>query len=445
MTPYLLRTILTLFLFLGAIHFTHAQSTNPIARSNPMPNPGQWPAPSYAAFPKPDLTVAADGSGDFKTIQAALDSIPSNNTERIVIYIKDGLYPETLQMTTPYITLRGQSREGTRIEAYSPNPKPIINLNATDCVFQNLSVINTAGVGGPHAFCFFGRICDHTVIEDCNVYCEGADTIALWQNDGHYYHARLNVTGAVDFICPHGWCYMTDCRLYEMNDTGVEAMTWHDGHYDPDQKFVIRDCQYDGIADFRLARHHHDALFFFLDCTFSKRLVNRPPYRVIYPLGGGTPTAADIANNKQHDASNLWGERAYYFNDHRTGGDYPWFKDNLASAPGSPTPARITAKWTFADKWDPENTAGPKIREITVKDGRVTVTCSENVTVKGRPRLQLDDGSFADYSTGSGSAKLSFVGPTTSSSSLKKINLQDGAIIATEAGATLRLASLKLP
>ena len=38
--------------------------------------------------------VAADGSGDFKTVQQAVDQVPDNNTERVVIQIKPGVYHE---------------------------------------------------------------------------------------------------------------------------------------------------------------------------------------------------------------------------------------------------------------------------------------------------------------------------------------------------------------
>jgi pectinesterase len=65
---------------------------------------------------KPDLVVAADGSGDFTTIQAALQSIPRDSTERRVVLIKNGLYAEKIRIDAANVTLRGESREGTRIE-----------------------------------------------------------------------------------------------------------------------------------------------------------------------------------------------------------------------------------------------------------------------------------------------------------------------------------------
>ncbi len=226
-----------------------------VIKAAEMPNPKKWPAPDYSALPRPDITVAADGSGNFKTIQEAINAIARDNTQRMVILVKNGLYHEVLQMGAPLVTVRGQSRDGTRIVAGAAS---VITVGGTDCIFQNLTVINTAGSKNVHAECFSGKVCDHCVIEDCNVYSDGDDTVALWQNDGHYYHTRLNVTGSVDFICPHASCYVADCQLFELN-AGVDAMMWHDGQYDAAQKFVMRNCQFDGAYNFNLARHHHDA------------------------------------------------------------------------------------------------------------------------------------------------------------------------------------------
>jgi hypothetical protein len=51
----------------------------------------------------------------------------------------------------------------------------------------------------------------------------------------------------------------------------------------------------------------------------------------------------------------IWGQRHYYYNCHRIGGDYNWFQDNLNEAKNSPSPELITAEWTFDGKWNPEN------------------------------------------------------------------------------------------
>ncbi len=431
---------------------------------------------SFAATPAPlpvppDLVVAADGSGDFRTIQAALESIPRDNRERRIILVQDGVYAEKIRVDAPFVTLRGASRTGTRIEFAQGADEfhragdslgiGVINLSATagDFVLENLTVRNSHGVIGPHAFAIFG-LADRTVILDCDVFSQGADTLSLWRGrrenvpavavttglpeGGRYYHARLNVCGSVDFICPRGWCYMTDSTIKQVNP-GATAAIWHDGSRDRDMKFVLRRCRFDGPPDWYLARHHADAHFYLLDCTFSAAMRDRAPYRVIYPLDGSTPSEADRKRNLELDQINLWGERAYYANCHRDGGDYAWYSDNLASAPGAPTPAQITAAWTFAGTWDPERTAGPTVKAISRHGAQVEVTFSENVTVKGRPQLWLRSGGYAGYISGSGGRALLFDAAAEADSPVARIDLHGGAILATEAAATLRAADLTLP
>jgi pectinesterase len=117
------------------------------------------PAKTAPALP-PDITVAADGSGDFKTVQDALNSIPRDNKQRMIVLIKDGVYPGQLRVASRFVTLRGQSRKGTRLE-FGNGAAAVLNVNANDLVLENLSVINTVGVVGPHEVAIAGRQCDH--------------------------------------------------------------------------------------------------------------------------------------------------------------------------------------------------------------------------------------------------------------------------------------------
>ncbi|HEX3100666.1 MAG TPA: pectinesterase family protein, partial [Pyrinomonadaceae bacterium] len=61
------------------------------------------------AAPKPNLVVAADGSGDVRTVQAAVDKVPENNSKRFVIEIKPGLYKEQIKVPAnkPFISFIG--------------------------------------------------------------------------------------------------------------------------------------------------------------------------------------------------------------------------------------------------------------------------------------------------------------------------------------------------
>ncbi|MDF2937173.1 MAG: pemA1, partial [Paenibacillaceae bacterium] len=59
------------------------------------------------------MIVAKDGSGDFTTVQEAVDAIPENASGWTEIHIKNGEYREKLQILKPRVRLVGESAEGT--------------------------------------------------------------------------------------------------------------------------------------------------------------------------------------------------------------------------------------------------------------------------------------------------------------------------------------------
>jgi pectinesterase len=403
-------------------------------------------------LPKPDVVVAGDGSGDFKTIQAAVESIPTTNRERVVVLIKDGTYHEKIRVDASFVTLRGESRERTRIEFpqlqddFAAHPDSIgpavINLNdANDFVLENLTTENTASTVTAHAFTIQGTG-NRTVIMDCDVLSRGGDTVSLGRGErGRYYHARCNFSGSADFLCPRGWCYATDCSFYAYRKT---AAVWHEGMLDPHMKFVLHKCSFDGATRFNLGRHFVDAQFYFVDCKFSAKISSKPIRRVIFPVKGGQVTETDIQRNADLDKQNIWGERVYFYNCHRDGGNFDWFANNLSSAPGSPTPNEITAAWTFDGKWNPENESGPAIQQLRRKGRQIALVFNESVTVKGKPRLKMCRSDVANYVSGSGEDTLLFDLGSESADEVCSVDLNGGAIIACQASAMLRPANLAL-
>ncbi len=62
-----------------------------------------------------DVTVAADGSGNYRSVQEAINKIPENNKKRFVIAIKPGVYKEQIRVPAnkPYISFIGTDAEKT--------------------------------------------------------------------------------------------------------------------------------------------------------------------------------------------------------------------------------------------------------------------------------------------------------------------------------------------
>ncbi|RSN97119.1 pectate lyase [Streptomyces sp. WAC 05379] len=76
------------------------------------------------------LTVAKDGSGQYSTVQAAVNAVPANNASRVVIAVKPGTYRETVKVPAnkPHVTIQGTggSRKDTVIvyNNAAGTPKP---------------------------------------------------------------------------------------------------------------------------------------------------------------------------------------------------------------------------------------------------------------------------------------------------------------------------------
>lgn len=64
-----------------------------------------------------DLVVAKDGSGDFKTINEALFHVPKNGNKTFVLYIKEGVYQEYVQInkSMTHLMMLGDGAQKTRI------------------------------------------------------------------------------------------------------------------------------------------------------------------------------------------------------------------------------------------------------------------------------------------------------------------------------------------
>jgi pectinesterase len=402
---------------------------------------------------KPDIVVASDGTGDFKTVRSAVESIPATNRERVIVLIKDGTYHEKIRVNASFLTLRGQSRHGTRIKFSQVKEDfvahrdgfgwAVINLNrANDFVLENLTVENTARDTSAHAFAISGTG-DRTITMDCDVLSRGGDTVSLGRGEpGRYYHARCNFSGSVDFVCPRGWCYARGCSFYAHRKT---AAVWHHGALNSQMKFVMRKCTFDGAIAFNLGRHLAHGHFYFLDCKFSRKMRDKPIRREVYPPNGSPSADANTERNAQSGEQNILRERSYFHNCDRDGTDFNWFANNLSSAPGAPTPSQITAGWTFDGEWNPEDEDGPTIQHVRATDCRIALGFSEAVTVKGKPRLKMCRNGSAEYVAGSGGDTLVFQPATKSSEEVCSVDLNGGAIIACQASPTSRLANISMP
>ncbi len=237
-----------------------------------------------------DIVVSLDGRGDFKSIQAAIDSVPDNRSSRTVIYLKNGLYDQEkliIPASKQNITLLGENRNKTVIrysvydckcaEAINGKCPPeavklwkgdTIRTSATLTIkgrgfrAENLTIENAAGpVGQAQAITVQA---DKTVFVKCDLKSY-QDTIYLWSRGCRTYFKNCLVVGRTDYIYGAGIGYFDECEIRSWGGGWITApATPKDQEYG----FVFYKCKItyadnsprdgDDGKPFRLGRPWHE-------------------------------------------------------------------------------------------------------------------------------------------------------------------------------------------
>ncbi|AVV41906.1 pectate lyase [Streptomyces sp. P3] len=170
------------------------------------------------------LTVAKDGSGQYTTVQAAVNAVPANNPSRVVIAVKPGTYRELVKVPAnkPHVTIRGTggSRKDTTIvyNNASGTPKPgggtygtggsaTVAVEADDFQARNLTISNDFDEGAHQDIAGQAvalRTAADKVFLDGIIVTGDQDTLlvdtASKDKVGRVYMANSYVVGNVDFI-----------------------------------------------------------------------------------------------------------------------------------------------------------------------------------------------------------------------------------------------------
>src|SRR5215831_4456748 len=102
------------------------------------------------------IVVAKDGSGDFNSIQQAINSLPDASATPNTIFIKDGTYDEKLFLEKSNVILAGEdknkvvitqsiARDAWRCDHADDWGVATLNLRGSDITLSNLSIENNYG------------------------------------------------------------------------------------------------------------------------------------------------------------------------------------------------------------------------------------------------------------------------------------------------------------
>lgn len=165
-----------------------------------------WVFSTKHAPPSADATrivVAADGSGDFNTVQGAVDFVPDHPRSRITIFIKDGTYEEIVFFRNKSdLTFLGEDREKVQI-GYGNNSafNPPMPGPSRRCAF---SVYNSTGI----------QLINFSV---SNFFYGQAEGLLIYGSKNIVSH--VNIKGSGDALNLRGSVYLTDSRIIGDGDT----------------------------------------------------------------------------------------------------------------------------------------------------------------------------------------------------------------------------------
>lgn len=257
------------------------------------------------------ITVAKDNSGDFNSIQQAVDSIPAGTPE--TIYIKKGIYKERVEVRKNNISFVGESTDDTIItESYyarmiMPDGSKrgtfrsyTFFVYADNFTASNLTFENAAGFGDE-----FGQAIavyaegDNITFRNCKILGH-QDTLFTGplpmkekQPDGftgptidgirrvvHQLYEDCYIAGEIDFIFGSATAYFKNCTLFALNrNQEINAFYTAPSTYEGQAfGYVFESCTFTGncppksVALSRPWRIHAKTVL--LNCSYSDQIID---------------------------------------------------------------------------------------------------------------------------------------------------------------------------
>lgn len=250
--------------------------------------------------------VAKDGSGNFKTIQKAIQALPNFRKKETKVFIKNGVYKEKLILPTSKTNIKfiGESKDKTILtyDDYAQKKNQFgeaIGTTGSSSFFifgngfkaENITFQNSAGpIGQAVAVRVDG---DHAVFENCK-FLGNQDTLYLHGKKSRQYYKNCYIEGTVDFI--FGWStgFFDHCTIYCKNAGYITAASTAK---DTKFGFVFKNCKIEGDGGentFYLGRPWRPyAKTVFINCHLDKNI---------------KPAGWDNWNNPKNEKTAYYGE-----------------------------------------------------------------------------------------------------------------------------------------
>ncbi len=187
------------------------------------------------------FTVAKDGSGDFKTIQEAINAVRDLSQQQVTIFIKKGIYQEKVVVPSwkTKIYLLGEDKDATIIsyndysgkaypggkdqfqkDKYTTYTSYTLLVQGADFKAENLTIENTAGRVGQAVALHIEA--DRAVIKNCKL-LGNQDTLYVATEESRQYFKDCYIEGTTDFIFGEATVLFQHCTIKSLTNSYITA------------------------------------------------------------------------------------------------------------------------------------------------------------------------------------------------------------------------------
>ena len=198
-----------------------------------------------------DYVVAKDGSGDFFTVQEAIDAVPAHRKNvRTTVLIRKGEYHEKVTIPENKINLSLIGQEGAVItyDDFANRPNAMgenmgtsgsssVYIYAPDFYAENITFANTAGPVGQAVACFISA--DRAFFKHCR-FLGFQDTLYTYGKGVRNYFEDCYIEGTVDFIFGWSTAVFNRCHIHSLRNGYVTAPSTDQGQ---PYGYVFYDCR----------------------------------------------------------------------------------------------------------------------------------------------------------------------------------------------------------
>ncbi|MGB3145868.1 MAG: pectate lyase, partial [Maribacter sp.] len=231
-----------------------------------------------------NMVVAQDGSGDFTTLQEAINAAKGFPDTRVTITVKNGIYREKVEVYewNNNMSIIGESREKTVItfDDYFDKLKlgrnstfhtPTFLVQGNDFYMANLTIENTAGEVGQAVALSINA--DRVKVENCTI-TGNQDTLYVTGEGFKQYFANCFISGTTDFIFGQATVFFENCEIHSISNSFITAASTPQG---VEYGYVFKNCKLisePGLDAVYLGRPWRTyAKTVFLECEMGKHIL----------------------------------------------------------------------------------------------------------------------------------------------------------------------------